>query len=90
MHLDRGSPTSRAVDGRDLLWLGRIDEQKAPHLAVMAAELLGRRIRVVGPIFDPAYVERHASVFGAEHVEMVGELGGAAKVAALRDAAAVP
>jgi hypothetical protein len=34
-----------ATDGADLVWLGRIDEQKAPHLAVLAARLLGRRSR---------------------------------------------
>jgi glycosyltransferase involved in cell wall biosynthesis len=52
----------------------------------MAARLLGRRIRVVGPVFDTVYVERHRELFEADHVEMGGELGGPAKVAALRGA----
>jgi glycosyltransferase involved in cell wall biosynthesis len=65
------------------VWLGRVDEEKSPHLAVRAAELLGRRIRIVGPVFDDDYVRRHKSAFDADHVEWVGELGGAAKTAAL-------
>lgn len=82
--LDEVEPS--AVPGRDLIWLGRVDEDKAPHLAVRAAQLMGRRIRIVGPVFDSSYVERYASLFSAEHVEWMGELGGSAKTAALRDA----
>jgi glycosyltransferase involved in cell wall biosynthesis len=82
--LDEAEPA--AAPGRDLVWLGRIDEDKAPHLAVRAAQLLGRRIRIVGPVFDSSYVQRHAELFSAAHVEWVGELGGPAKTAALRDA----
>jgi glycosyltransferase involved in cell wall biosynthesis len=75
-----------AVDGDDLVWMGRIDADKAPHLAVMAARLLGRRIRIIGPLFDPSYARRHVNLFAEDHVEMVGELGGPAKMAALREA----
>ena len=82
--LNEAEPPS--APGRDLVWLGRVDEEKAPHLAVRAAQLLGRRIRIVGPVFDNAYVQRHAALFAAEHVEWAGELGGPAKTAALRDA----
>ena len=89
VHLGLDEDEAPAIDGQDLIWLGRIDEQKAPHLAVMAAHLLGRRIRILGPVFDHAYTERHRHLFGAPHVEMLGELGGAAKMAALREAAAL-
>ncbi|BCJ36369.1 hypothetical protein Athai_38720 [Actinocatenispora thailandica] len=82
VHLGHGEQEPAAVTGTDLVWLGRIDRQKAPHLAAQAAGLLGRRIRIVGPIFDPGYVDEHRDVFAADHVEMVGELGGAAKTAA--------
>ncbi|MFJ9180873.1 glycosyltransferase [Streptomyces sp. NPDC102360] len=82
--LDEGEPPS--VAGRDLIWLGRIDAEKAPHLAVRAAQLLGRRIRLVGPVFDDEYVQRHAALLNADHVEWVGELGGPAKTAAIREA----
>ncbi|GGK48533.1 glycosyltransferase [Nocardia camponoti] len=78
-------PAPRA--GRDLVWVGRIDRDKAPHLAIMAAALLGRTIDIVGPIFDDDYVEHHAALFRADHVRMVGELGGAAKTDAFARAA---
>ncbi len=72
-----------AVDGRDLIWIGRLDAVKAPHLAVLAAERLGRRIRIAGPIFDPVYMGEHRRLFESTQVDLVGEIGGAAKVAEL-------
>lgn len=88
VHLGLGEEEPAATDGSDLVWVGRLDEEKSPHLAAKAAGLLGRRIRFVGPVFDDAYIQRHAALFAADHVEMVGELGGAAKTAAFTDAAA--
>ncbi|MFF4778976.1 hypothetical protein ACFY05_39750 [Microtetraspora fusca] len=88
VHLGLHEEEPAAVSGNDLLWLGRIDAEKSPHLAVMAAGILRRRIKVVGPVFDPEYVAQHAHLFAGDHVEMVGELGGQAKTAAFRDAAA--
>lgn len=82
--LDEEAPP--ATPGEDLVWLGRIDEDKAPHIAVRAAQLLRRRIRIVGPIFDEEYVRRHECLFSADHVKWVGELGGPAKTAAIHDA----
>ncbi|MFL5913567.1 MAG: glycosyltransferase [Mycobacteriales bacterium] len=73
-----------AQEGTDLVWLGRIDAVKAPHLAVLAAAQLGRRIRIAGPVLDAAYLERHRRLFQAAHVELVGEVGGAAKTAELQ------
>jgi glycosyltransferase involved in cell wall biosynthesis len=77
------------IGGRDLVWLGRICDVKAPHLAVRAAAMLGRRIRIVGPVHEPEYVRRHADTFMADHVDWVGELGGAPKAAAVREAEAL-
>lgn len=88
VHLGLGEKEPAAVDGRDLVWVGRLDEEKSPHLAAKAAGLLGRRIRFVGPVFDDDYMQHHAVLFGADHVEMVGELGGVAKTAAFASAAA--
>ncbi|SFC61692.1 glycosyltransferase [Streptomyces aidingensis] len=87
VHLGLHESEPPSIPGRDLAWVGRIDEQKAPHLAARAAQILGRRIRLVGPVFDPAYVERHGKLLTAEHVEWAGELGGPDKTAAFRDAA---
>lgn len=75
-----------ATQGTDLLWLGRICPDKAPHLAAQAAHRLGLRLRIVGPVHDQEYVRRHADLLHADHVEWLGELGGEAKARALRDA----
>lgn len=77
-------PESSRGDG--LVWVGRVDEQKSPHIAIRAAQLLGRRIRVVGPVFDREYADRHRRLFSADHIEWAGELGGSAKTHAFRDA----
>ncbi|MEW1612441.1 MULTISPECIES: glycosyltransferase [unclassified Streptomyces] len=86
VHLGLDEEEPPPVAGSDLVWLGRIDEEKAPHIAVRAAQILGRRIQIVGPVFDDAYVRRHQRLFSADHVKWVGELGGPAKTAAIRDA----
>jgi hypothetical protein len=49
----------------------------------MAAALLGRRIRIIGPVFDEGYINVHRELFRDHNVEFAGELGGAAKTAAL-------
>jgi glycosyltransferase involved in cell wall biosynthesis len=69
-----------------LLWMGRIDTAKAPHLAIRAARLLGRRITLAGPVFDRAYLDAHRADFAADHVTLVGEVGGPAKANLLTQA----
>lgn len=86
VHLGLDEEEPLATAGSDLVWLGRIDEEKAPHIAVRAAQILGRRIQIVGPVFDEAYMRRHERLFSASHVKWVGELGGPAKTAAIRGA----
>lgn len=83
VHLGFGEEEPPAVNGRDLVWLGRLDAEKAPHLAIMAAVLLGRRIWMIGPVFDADYMSVHYELFRDDHVTFAGELGGAAKAAAL-------
>jgi glycosyltransferase involved in cell wall biosynthesis len=89
VHLGLKEDEPSATDGADLVWLGRIDGQKAPHIAVLAAGLLRRRIRLVGPVFDRTYLDRHRQLLQAPHVELVGELSGPAKVAALHGGSAL-
>ncbi|MEU8619252.1 glycosyltransferase [Streptomyces sp. NPDC048623] len=88
VHLGLDEKEPPAVAGTDLVWLGRIDEDKAPHIAARAAQILGRRIRIVGPVFDETYVRRHERLLTADHVKWVGELGGPAKTAAIAEASA--
>ncbi|MFI9253706.1 glycosyltransferase [Streptomyces sp. NPDC053069] len=86
VHLGLDEEEPPATRGQDLVWLGRIDEEKAPHLAARAAQILGRRIRIVGPVFSKDYVRSHEKILTAGNVELVGELGGPAKTAAIRNA----
>ncbi|MFD4219721.1 glycosyltransferase family 4 protein [Streptomyces griseus] len=41
--------------GDDLVWSGRIVPEKGTHLAIEAAELSGRRLRIAGPVGDADY-----------------------------------
>jgi len=86
VHQGLGEDEPPGRDGKNLVWVGRIHPEKAPHLAVMAAERLGRRIRLAGPVFDTTYMRQYRKLFGASHVELVGEVGGAAKTAELHHA----
>ena len=74
-----------AIQGQDLMWIGRVDKDKAPHLAAMAAARLRERIRIIGPI-NKTYFEQHRATLTAPHVELVGELAGSSKLAALSSA----
>jgi glycosyltransferase involved in cell wall biosynthesis len=79
VHLGLDEAELPAHGRADLLWMGRIDAEKSPHLAIRAAQFLGRRITVAGPVFDTAYVGAHRELFGADHVTVTGEVGGAVK-----------
>jgi glycosyltransferase involved in cell wall biosynthesis len=83
--LDEDRPLP-ATAGEELMWLGRIHRQKAPHLAAKAARLLGRRLRIIGPVLDCRYAAEHAAELTAPHVELAGELSGPAKLDVLRTA----
>ncbi|MGH3734665.1 MAG: hypothetical protein ACRDT6_03435 [Micromonosporaceae bacterium] len=78
-----------AMPGRDLLWLGRIHADKAPHLAIRAAGILGRRIRIIGPVHDDVYLTRYVRQFTAPHVELMGEAAGPAKLELVRRGSAL-
>jgi glycosyltransferase involved in cell wall biosynthesis len=63
--LDRfDSGPGEAADGqsrsqRGLLWLGRICEEKAPHLALEIAERAGLRITIAGQVYPFAYHQKY-------------------------------
>ncbi|WP_373461224.1 glycosyltransferase [Streptomyces sp. WY228] len=42
-----------------LVWSGRIVPEKGTHLAIEAAELSGRRLRIAGPVGDADYFEAY-------------------------------
>jgi glycosyltransferase involved in cell wall biosynthesis len=89
VHLGLGESALLSRDGGGLLWLGRIDAQKAPHLAIHAADVLGRSITVAGPVFDPGYLDAHRAAFAAGHVTMAGEVSGKTKARLLAEAGAL-
>ncbi|PKW26560.1 glycosyltransferase [Phycicoccus duodecadis] len=74
--------------GPDLAWAGRIVPEKAPHLAIAAARAAGRRLRLAGPVGDPAYFASHVAPLLGPDAEYVGHLG-TAGLAALFGSSAV-
>ncbi len=89
VHLGLHEVALPVTDGSDLLWLGRIDAQKAPHLAIRAAGALGRKIIVAGPVFDTGYLDAHRTEFSEGYVTMIGEVGGDEKARLLAEAGAL-
>lgn len=60
--------------GEDLVWSGRIAPEKAPHLAVAVARATGRRLRLAGPVSDPAYWAEVVRPLLGPTVDYVGHL----------------
>lgn len=84
--LDEETP-AKPGRGRNIVWLGRIDADKAPHLAALTTARLGLPLTLVGPVLDEAYVAEHSAALHAPHVIWAGELSGKAKTALLQEAA---
>ena len=61
--------------GRDLVWFGRIVPEKGVHLAVRAARLTGRTLRIAGRVGDIAYFQEHVRPHLGHGVEYLGPLG---------------
>ncbi len=60
--------------GDDLVWSGRIVPEKAPHLAVAAARLLGRRLVLAGPVHDQRYFDAELAPLLGDDVRYAGHL----------------
>ncbi|AGL16568.1 glycosyltransferase [Actinoplanes sp. N902-109] len=61
--------------GPDLVWFGRIVPEKGTHLAVQAARLTGRRLRIAGRIGDIGYFQEHIRPFLGDGIDYLGPLG---------------
>lgn len=57
-----------------VVWFGRIVPEKAPHLAVEVARMLGRKLTIAGRIGDAEYAERVLFPMIDRDVEYVGAL----------------
>lgn len=56
-----------------LLWMGRLDRDKAPHYAVAAAKLLGLPLYVLGKtVYQPEYLEANKDKFEGKDIHMLG------------------
>lgn len=60
--------------GPDLVWMGRIVREKAPHLAALVARMTGRRLRIAGPLSDVGYFTEELAPLLGDDVSYVGHL----------------
>lgn len=74
--------------GSDLVWLGRLTPEKGTDLAIAAARLTGRRLRLVGPVSNRAWFDEVIAPELGEDVVHVGHLSHHDLVAQVRECAA--
>ncbi|MFC7487939.1 glycosyltransferase [Knoellia sp. CPCC 206453] len=60
--------------GDDLVWVGRVVPEKAPHLAIRIAAKSGRRIRLAGPVGDTKYFASCVQPLLGPRAEYLGHL----------------
>jgi glycosyltransferase involved in cell wall biosynthesis len=70
-----GSRWRLGPGGQDLVWFGRIVPEKGLHLAVQAARLTGRTLRIAGRVGDAPYFQKHIRPFLGNGAEYLGPLG---------------
>ena len=75
--------------GDDLVWVGRIVPEKAPHRAIAMARASGRRLRIAGPVGDAGYFARHVADELDEDLSYVGHLDTDGLVALVGSSAAM-
>lgn len=61
--------------GPDLVWTGRLVPEKAPHLAIRAARLTGRRLVLAGPAPDADYFRHEIEPLLGAGARYAGHLG---------------
>lgn len=69
-------PLGPGSDDGDLVWVGRLTPEKAPHRAALVAHRLGRRLTIVGPVGDAAYVDTTLVPLAHDGVSLAGHLDG--------------
>lgn len=69
------------------VWMGRVVPEKAPHLAIDAARLAGRKIVLAGPVQHPGYFEAEVRPRLGAHARWLGHLDTTSLSALCRTAA---
>lgn len=85
----RDYPPNFGAHGDYLLYMGSLIAEKRVHWAAQVAKLTGRTIKIAGPRWQPEYWPVLEDLEMQEHVEFVGDVGGAEKLELLRNAAAL-
>lgn len=79
----------KGADKGYLVWLGRLDEDKSPHLAILAAEKLNKKIYIMGsPQYQSYYIKKYKELFEMPHVKNLGTVWGKEKMKILSNASA--
>ncbi len=73
-------PVKRAAK-KYLISIGRIDKDKSPHYAILAAEKIGMPIYIIGKsVRDPEYFKEYKKFFNMSHVKKIGTIFGKEKM----------
>lgn len=75
--------------GDGLLFLGRMEEEKGPDIAVRVAQVLGRPLILAGPIIDKEFFERAVKPLLNHQIQYIGVVDHRQKSALLGQAACV-
>ena len=70
-----------------LLWIGRLDKDKAPHYAVKVTEKLDMKLKILGKsVYQQEYFEQNKQLFDSPNVEMLGVVFGEEKMKLISEA----
>ena len=70
-----------------LVWIGRIDEDKSPHYAILASNKLNIPIYILGKtIYQPEYEEKYQKLLSLDNVTLKGVVTGSKKMKLISEA----
>lgn len=70
-----------------IVWIGRIDKDKSPHYAVMAAKKLNMKIYLIGkPRYQLKYAEKYKNILSQPNVKHIDAISGKEKIELLAKA----
>jgi glycosyltransferase involved in cell wall biosynthesis len=87
--IDVSGFTFQAQSGDGLLFIGRMEEEKGPDLALQVAQTLGRPLTLAGPIIDEEFFDRAVKPFLNGQIQYVGVVDHRQKTALFGQAACV-